>query len=87
MQMEGKNPFVLGPDSTLTEILSDPHAAAVLQETAPTVLEYPEDTLKMLANEKIGVILERSLIGIIPNANELDAMLQKIFAEFAGEED
>lgn len=39
------------------------------------------DHLKLMSSEKVGPLLSRQLIGSIPDANELKALLDNLFRE------
>ena len=83
LEIKGKNPYCLGEHSTLGEILDNPDAADVIEKYVPGAMNIPEEYKKLLGNEPIGPLLSRQLIGSIPDANELQAFLNRLFAELA----
>ncbi len=79
----GQNPYVLGEDSTLGDVLFNEEAAAVLARHIPELAAGVGEHLKLMSNEKLGPLLSRQLIGNIPDANELKAKLDALYADLA----
>ena len=81
LQVMGKNPYAMDQNTTLGEILANPQATAVLEKYIPGFSTSLGDHLRLMSNEKVGPLLSRQLIRSIPDANELKAMLDKLFNE------
>lgn len=83
MEVIGRNPYVMGANTTLGEILDSPKATAILEKYIPGFSTALGEHLRLMSAEKIGPLLSRRLIGSIPDANELQALLDHIFADLA----
>ena len=83
MEVIGRNPYMMGENTTLGEILDSPEATAVLEKYIPGFSTAIGEHIRLMSGEKIGALLSRRLIGSIPDANELKALLDHIFADLA----
>ena len=79
----GDNPYVMDENTTLGEILASLQASAIVEKYIPGFTTSLGDHLKLMSNEKIGPMLSRYLIRSIPDANELKAMMDKLFQELS----
>lgn len=83
LKIVGKSAYLLGENSSLGELMANEKAMAVLNQYLPQLFAGIGDHIKLIANEKIGALLSRQLIGSIPDANELKAFLDRIWAALA----
>ncbi|WP_095172994.1 MULTISPECIES: glycoside hydrolase family 3 N-terminal domain-containing protein [Blautia] len=79
----GNNPYVIDENTTLGEILENPHATAIMDKYIPGFAISLGEHIKLMSGEKIGPLLSRQLIRSIPDANELKMLLDGLFEELS----
>lgn len=84
MQVLGDKVYVMGADSTVSEILRDPRAVEIInRHTGGLLTAIGDDNLKMMAEQKIGALMAQRMIAQIPDTVALDHLMQTIMAELA----
>lgn len=84
MKVLGPKVYVMGADSTVSEILRDQRAVEIIDRyTGGMLAAAGEDNLKMMAEQKIGAFLSQRMIAKIPDTVALDQLMQKMMAELA----
>lgn len=84
MKVLGTKVYVMGADSTVSEILRDQRAVEIIDRyTGGMLAAAGEDNLKMMAEQKIGPFLSQRMIAKIPDTVALDQLMQKMMAELA----
>lgn len=81
LDVQGENPYKMDENTLAGEIFENPEAVGIVAKYFPDIVQFPEEHKKLMANEKIGSLIEKYMIGIIPNANELKGLLDNMFAE------
>lgn len=85
MRVLGEKVYIMGADSTVSEILRDKRAVEIIDRYTGGMLSGAgEDNLKMMAEQKIGPFLAQRMIARIPDTVALDQLMQKMMAELAG---
>lgn len=81
--VQGDNPYRLGENSTLGDLMDSPEAFELMKECVPQFFTLPEAYLRNMRNEKIGPLLAQRLISSIPDANQLKTITDRFFRKLS----
>lgn len=80
LEVKGTNPYPLNGDSTIDEILRNPAAVAIVDEFTGGMFEKSgKEQLDFMRYRKLNEILAIGMIQSIPDAVQLDSMLQGLY--------
>lgn len=81
MCVQGENPYAIGRDTLLAEVLNNPKATEILEQYLPGICG--NEMINLISNRKMGEAIPMIAIMYIPNAAKMDAMLDEMYQKLA----
>lgn len=80
LDIKGKNPYALGADSTIGEIIQCPGAIEIINQfTGGMFDQIGEENLKFMVTMKLSDILSSAMIAVIPDSAKVKEVLNALY--------
>ena len=84
LHVKGENPFALGADSTIGEIMEIPEAMDIINQfTEGLFHQIDEENLKFMVSMKLSDVLSSAMIAVIPDSAKVKEILAVLYEKLA----